>query len=605
MARASAPLLSPLSQVFGIDLRSLALFRVALGLCVLDDIVVRLCDLTVFHTDYGVVPRIAVLELWDPLIITSLHMVSGGYLYQLALLLVAAAAAFSMTIGYRTRLACVVSFVLLVSVQIRNFAIIQGSDDLLRLVHLWALFLPLGARYSVDATLDPEGAYVVRPDNLRRSNDYLSPATAALLLQSASVYVFGALLKTESSVWVPDGTAVYYALSIDQFATLLTPLLTAVPFFMTVLTYLVWLLELGGGLLLFSPAATAQLRVMVLSFFVVMHLGFEMFLQVGLFPYVSLASLAPFVPGRAWDALALRYWTRRRRRVRIYYDGDCVFCLKVCLLLRTFLLLPPIPIRPAQSDPSLRDIMVYEVSWVVVDPDRRRHVKWDAVITLVRQSPLFRPLGWLLGLPWLDGIGRKAYETIGANRPLLGRVTRRLLPFRRYRFHTWDVTQGIVTVLLLFVLILNVGALQGNGGLVTEPLMRFALLTRLEQRWDMFAPQPLVYDGWYVVAGRLTDGRDVDVLAGAERPATRAKPDRVYAMYPDQKWRKYLVNLTGDEFTSLRLWYAGWLCRQWNEEGDHSALLNEFVIYFMVEPTPPPGGTTTATERPLWYHRCL
>jgi hypothetical protein len=605
MARASAPLLTPLSQIFGIDLRSLALFRVALGLCVLADIVARLDDLSVFLTDNGVVPRIAVLELWDPAVINSLHMVSGSYLYQLALLLIAATAAFSMTIGYRTRLSCAVSFLLLASVQIRNFAIIQGSDDLLRLIHFWALFLPLGARWSVDTTLDPDGGYVARQDNLRRSRDYLSPATAALLVQAACVYVFGALLKTESSVWLPDGTAVYYALNIDQFATPLTPLLTAVPFFMTVLTYLVWILELGGGLLLFCPFATAPVRVVVLSFLVIMHIGFALFLQVGLFPYVSVTSLVPFVPGGVWDAMALRYWTPRRRRLRIYYDGGCVFCLKVCLLLRTFLLLPPIPIRPAQSDPTLNDIMVYEVSWILLDATRRRHMKWDALAVLVRHSPLFWPVGWLIGLPWLDGLGRKAYATIGANRALLGRITAAVLPFKRYRFRTWDVTQGVVTVLLVYIILLNVAALQGNGYLITQPLMRFGLITRLEQRWDMFAPQPLVYDGWYVVAGRLTDGRDVDVLAGAEHPVTRAKPEHVYAMYEDQKWRKFLVNLTGDEFTSLRLWYAGWLCRQWNDSGEHSAQLKEFVIYFMIEPTPPPGGTTTATERPLWYHRCF
>ena len=48
---------SLLAQLFGVDLRSLALFRVAIAVVVLVDLVVRADDLTALYTDVGVLPR--------------------------------------------------------------------------------------------------------------------------------------------------------------------------------------------------------------------------------------------------------------------------------------------------------------------------------------------------------------------------------------------------------------------------------------------------------------------------------------------------------------------------------------------------------------------
>ena len=46
-----------LRRTFGIDLRSLALFRICVGIILLIDICVRFSDLTVHYVDSGVLPR--------------------------------------------------------------------------------------------------------------------------------------------------------------------------------------------------------------------------------------------------------------------------------------------------------------------------------------------------------------------------------------------------------------------------------------------------------------------------------------------------------------------------------------------------------------------
>ena len=55
-----------LEATYSLDLRSLALFRIALGAVLLGDLIWRARDLTVFYTDFGVLPRAALLDKFSP-----------------------------------------------------------------------------------------------------------------------------------------------------------------------------------------------------------------------------------------------------------------------------------------------------------------------------------------------------------------------------------------------------------------------------------------------------------------------------------------------------------------------------------------------------------
>ena len=105
----------------------------------------------------------------------SLYFISGSWVWALLLHLVAAGAAMALLLGYRTRLATLISFVLLVSLHNRAPLMLQGGDNLLLLMVFWSIFLPLGARFSMDAAR-------VHPDQqqtlARQPNQYCSVATA-------------------------------------------------------------------------------------------------------------------------------------------------------------------------------------------------------------------------------------------------------------------------------------------------------------------------------------------------------------------------------------------------------------------------------------------
>lgn len=595
---------TPLREILGIDLRSLALFRAGLALCILFDLFVRAGELTDLQSDAGVLPRRGVLEFWDWRVLNSLHLASGSYWWQLFLWAVAAGAALCLLVGYRSRLMAVVSLLLLVSVQARTYATVQGSDDLLRVLLFWGCFLPLGARASIDAAM----ADGLRPDShLTQPPDHrlvFGFASVALILQAMAVYFVGALLKT-SPIWFPDGNAVYYALSIDQFTTPLAKLVLELPVgLLQAITYFVWFLELVGPFFLFLPVFHLSFRLTVLAMIVAMHVGFLLLLEVGLFPYCSLLSLVPLIPGAVWDALGRRFATAEREKLSIHYDRGCGFCRKTCLLLRSLLLLPRIPIRPAQEDKELGRVLERENSWIVRDEGGALHLKWDALTLLLRRSPLWAPLGWLLARPLFDAPGRRFYDLIGRSRRPLGTVTERLLPYRPVPVQPGLLNQALAAALLLFVAFINFDSLPSQKGILPGWLRDTMLITRLEQRWGMFAPHPLILDGYYVIPGTLGDGTKVDVFRGTLGEPGFEKPDDVAGTYRNQRWRKYLVNLTGEQYAPLRRWYAGWLCREWNDGSRAGAPLKSFEIYFVIEPTPPPGGTREGEIRPLWQHRC-
>src|SRR5207249_2480615 len=143
-----------LRSIFGIDLRTLALFRVMLAMVVLADLALRARDLTAHYSDRGVLPRAALIGdigSWKP----SLHFISGSATFQAMLFVLAGLVALAMLVGYRTRIATFISWVFVLSVEARNPGVFQGGDHLLYLLLFWGMLLPLGARFSVDAALDP------------------------------------------------------------------------------------------------------------------------------------------------------------------------------------------------------------------------------------------------------------------------------------------------------------------------------------------------------------------------------------------------------------------------------------------------------------------
>lgn len=565
--------LSWLKFAFGIDLRTLALFRVLVAAMVLADLASRLRDLTAHYSDAGILPRSALVQMMGgwPL---SLHVLSGSAMWQGALMGLAALVALALLVGYRTQTATVLSWLLLVSLITRNPTLVQGGDNLLAMLLFWGMFLPLGARFSVDSALDP--APVAAPSL------HFSAATVALLLQVMSVYFFSALLKS-GTPWVSDGTAVAHALNIDHLATPIAVWFRQFETPMTALTYYVWWLELLGPLLIFVPLVQPWLRLGLQWMFITMHLGFFLCLAIGLFPFVSITSLSAFTPGSVWDRLEAKLQDPKRRGLVMYYDGGCEFCHKTCLLLRTLLLLGPVPILKAQDTEDIHRDMLRHNSWVVLDHDGSRSMRWVAVALVIRRSPIFGPLGRLLGAGALAPIGERIYQFVAEHRKALGRVSAVTLPYRSLQVEASRGANLAVAALAVVVLWSNLASLPSAGVRLPRALDHFVNSSLLAQKWNMFAPAPAVHEGWYVVRGQTEQGRKVDLLHDTLGDVDFDRPRSLADEFPNYRWRKYLMRLAFELPKAHRVLYARHLCRAWQPGAGPESRLARLQIYFVHE----------------------
>ena len=600
----------PLRWLFSVDLRSLALVRVLIGAILLFDLMIRGADFVTWLTDDGVLPRATVMERMDDYR-WSLYNISGHWLWVLAIQCIAGLAALALVLGYRTRWAVVISLVMLISLHNRAPLVLQGGDNLLLLVLFWMCFLPIAQRCSIDAALvDPR-----QPASKPVPNAYLSVATVAILLQAMAVYFFSAFLKSGDE-WYPDGTAIYYALHLDELNTWIAQLWKDELWLSRPLTLYVWWLELIGPLLMFSPVFRLPLRLAMMAAFISLEVGFIFNLHIGLFPLVSVTSILLFTPSEVWDWLEKRFFDHRGRGLTLYYDQGCEFCLKMCVLLRTFLLLKRADIVPAQRDADIAAILDREFSWVVTDPAGQTHIKWQAMTAVFAHSPLFfwmaRPLGWM------GGLGTDLYEWVAENRGAFGRWFARWLPWGDVPRLPGKIAQSLALMIGLYVLLMNITSVpdwrlgfmaerEGAPLKVKMPQGWSALKStlRLDQKWSMFAPYPKKSDGWLVIPGLTEDGRLVNVFQPG-RELSFAKPDSMFAdYYQNYRWRKYLTRIPTKRFEGYRSHYGGWLCRQWNEgvpKGQRLATLN---IYRMLERTRPPGEAMRVTRHKVWRHYCF
>ncbi len=292
---------------FEIDLRSLAVFRVALGAVMLGDLIDRSRDLTAFYTDAGVLPSGLHPGIYGPFAYLSLHRYAMGSVWlQGALFALAGLVAVALILGWRSRLMAGAAWVLTLSLHRVSADAGGGGDALLRILLFWAMLVPLGARWSLDARSSRSEH---RDD---RGTVYLAIPGAALLLQVAMVYWFTAAMKSWGEIppgqirqWMwRDGSALGVALWNDSLATPAGAALRDRAGLIPLMTYGTLALEWLGPVLALLPVWRCGARLLAVVLFVAFHVGIEVTMTVGLFGYAALAAWTLFIPPCVWDRVS-------------------------------------------------------------------------------------------------------------------------------------------------------------------------------------------------------------------------------------------------------------------------------------------------------------
>jgi hypothetical protein len=277
---------------FEVDTRSLAAFRIGLGLIILIDLIHRAPYIKLFYTDAGVYPRDLFEVTYTYFNVATIHDLSGALWFQRLLFVIAGLFAIAVILGYRTRLVMFISLLLLVSLQARNPAVLNGGDRLFRVLLVVGLVAPLGERWSIDAVRRGEARETVT-----------SFGTAAVLAQPLAVFVSNAILKHQGDTWY-SGEAVNIAFQNDVMTIHLGDLVAEFPTLLTIMNY-GWVLLLSGSVL-FLLVPVGRIRAVTTFAYIGAFTGMLLTMMVGLFPLLLTTAVLPYLPTVFWERVSDR-----------------------------------------------------------------------------------------------------------------------------------------------------------------------------------------------------------------------------------------------------------------------------------------------------------
>ncbi|MFT3767503.1 MAG: HTTM domain-containing protein [Minicystis sp.] len=119
-------------------------------------------------------------------------------------------------IGWRTRLMTLLTYVFLWSMHQRNPALLDGGDNIIRIMLVYGIFAELGAHFSLDA--ERLRAERERGEAVPRIKMMMhGAAMLAIAIQICLVYGVAGLYKVQGEMW-QNGTALYYITRVGEFA---------------------------------------------------------------------------------------------------------------------------------------------------------------------------------------------------------------------------------------------------------------------------------------------------------------------------------------------------------------------------------------------------
>ncbi|MHB1846632.1 MAG: HTTM domain-containing protein, partial [Deltaproteobacteria bacterium] len=265
-----------------LDLRPLGLMRITFGCIVLlatADILPILFDIL---SDTGVMPRSALLGGIARANRICVMDIAGPHWVCVAIWLLAMLATLAFTLGFHTRVATVATFVLVSSLHERNLLAFDGADNVIRVMLFWLMFMPAGARYSLDSLI-------------RRAKGQPTITHAAALpmrlgqFQIAWLYLNSLMHKWGGTTW-HDGTALHQALGLDHlFTRSLGHLLFNQAWFYVPGTYFTVLVEGSFLALVFLPFFQPYLKAIAIAMGTALHAGIWATMNIGNFSYLMPA----------------------------------------------------------------------------------------------------------------------------------------------------------------------------------------------------------------------------------------------------------------------------------------------------------------------------
>ena len=271
-----------------------ALFRICFGILLLLSILIHVgSDVFLWYGPHSPIPLQAIKSYWwwnephfDMLMLVP--YTNQGVLGFFALYVVAC---ICLTVGFYTRYAAIFVSLTLISMHNHQPFNINGGDSMMRLISMYLVFSEAGQAFSVDRLIkryrDPTFG-----ENSRTQP--VAPLGQRMIqVQLAIAYAVTFFHKVSGPQWW-DGTAVYYALRLDDMMNFTLPLLFDNMFVCKLLTWFTLVIEFA----LFTLIWVKDLRYFVLAAGACLHLGIDFAMQLPVFEWTFITSYLTFVDPR-------------------------------------------------------------------------------------------------------------------------------------------------------------------------------------------------------------------------------------------------------------------------------------------------------------------
>jgi len=254
---------------------TLALLRIAFGLLALAWTVSLSSDLDAFFGRTGLLPgQPTAPGVWGVLAVFPSDL-AVQILFGVLL-----CACIALTVGYQTRLAALLVFVGIMSLERRDPYVFNTGDGLMRLIAFYLMLAPAGAALSVDRWRQGHRFW----EFPRRSVWPLR----LMQIQLSIIYLAGLWIKVQGTTW-NNGTAVSYSMRISDLTRFPVPgFLTHSMLIANLMTFGTLAIELSLAILVWNR----RLRPWILLVGVFLHLGIDYSIRVGFF---SLAMLTLYI----------------------------------------------------------------------------------------------------------------------------------------------------------------------------------------------------------------------------------------------------------------------------------------------------------------------
>lgn len=353
-----------ISNVFPpLNLRSLSVFRIILGLVLLLDLFIfRINFIEAFYLESGIIDTTTAKLIGNANSYTSLTPLSILHTFKSdafvwAFFILAAVPYLLFTLGYRSRLMGVLSLFFLWNIQHRTSIVIETDDRMLLVLLFWSIFLPLDNHFS-----------------LKKKREAASIASSwAFLIQIFLIYFCNAFPKT-GEAW-HDGSALMLAMNDDLWINHSAALwLMQYPKVCAFISHATIPLEMFLAFSVLMPFGFGKkLRLASALVMILFHWGVNIFLSFGFLPLIASAWAIAIVPGSFWAKLGWKQETSENRANKWTFWSLPIILILSWQAMTTF---PWVVQLPSIFSNVLSKTSLTAQKWILYAPDVSSNVGW-------------------------------------------------------------------------------------------------------------------------------------------------------------------------------------------------------------------------------------